>query len=364
MTTVGDLRSSPLFVVGYMHSGTTFLKNILANAPDILASTGESKFFHCLPMIRSRFPDLAGDEALCGLIAFTADILLNGFTVEQGVVPPPIDALPIDGDYLLGLARVEPGYAEVFRIVFDELTLLCGKARWLEKTPTHVFHAQMIWRAIPNARFIEIVRDARAIVASKKMRRDVVWKTDCYDDETRAKKELEKAYDPVWDTLSWKSIIRAGRAAHQLRGDQVLTVRYEDLVTDPAPVVRRICDFAAVDYTPEMLKVSGRNSAEMSRAAHGMQGIASDGLRRWDGVLSAGETVLCQWLADPELTSLGYQPDRVSPVAFAELPVLVARSQVEFLLRLWRRFRLGGYGFLRNTVVNYLIRGAALVRRR
>ena len=218
-----------------------------------------------------------------------------------------------------------------------------------------------IIRSTPDARFIEIVRDPRDVLASKKTRRATVWTTDRYTPEQRLNKRLEKAYDPIWDTLSWKSAIRAGLAARRTNAEQIFTIRYEDLVTDPERRIREMGDFLAVPCEPDMLDISYRNAAEeiTSKGA----GIKADSVGWWRRVLTPGEVATCQWVAKTEMSRHGYERVPVKLADRVKLPYFMGRGTGEFVVRLSRRWRMGGGAFLAHTLVGYGRRLQKLVRR-
>ena len=68
----------PVFVIGYMRSGTSLLRNILASHPAVFASPGETKYFEYETTIRHLYPDLNDDQVLTSLITTLADIVNNG----------------------------------------------------------------------------------------------------------------------------------------------------------------------------------------------------------------------------------------------------------------------------------------------
>jgi hypothetical protein len=194
---------NPIFVVGYMHSGTTLLLNILANHPTIFSGLGETNFFARLPLIRQHSPDLDNDESLAAFINRTIKIIRHGYNrVERRDENSLAPTSPLDSDIEAIRRRCNDRRRHdlVFAEVFDYLTQQAAKTRWLEKTPTHIFHIDDISACVPNAQFVEIVRDPRDVLASKKTRRKTVW-TSRYQPEQRLKKHFEKAYDVVWDSL-------------------------------------------------------------------------------------------------------------------------------------------------------------------
>src|SRR5690606_25266583 len=114
------------------------------------------------------------------------------------------------------------------------------------KTPNHIHYLDAILRTCPSAKIMEIVRDPRDVLASKKTRRETVWTTDRYRPEERERKHLEKAYDPLWDAISWRSAIQAGNRTYRTHPEQIQRIRYEDLVAQPKQVVRQICEFLEI----------------------------------------------------------------------------------------------------------------------
>ena len=259
--------------------------NILKRHKDIYASYGETKFFDFLPMIRSQYPNLSDDQIFKEFIGYAAEIIQHSFSFESN--PSRIQRQTPNNylEYITAgvIAEVDGNrdYGITFRSVFNQLTRLTGKKRWLEKTPSHIYHIDKIIHCIPNAKFVEIVRDPRDILASKKTRKDTVWLTDRYRPNQRKRKDYEKAYDPLWDSLAWKSAIRTSNTAKSKFGDSFISVRYEDLVIDPHAWVEKISVFLALDFTSSMLDVSQGTPAEWDKKRTLHPGIVTTSVGRW-----------------------------------------------------------------------------------
>jgi omega-hydroxy-beta-dihydromenaquinone-9 sulfotransferase len=369
---LGDSGGSPTaigrtFVVGYMHSGTTLLLNVLRNNSALFSTGRETKFFDRLPTIRRNYPDLDDDRALQEFVSFVVGIVHNGYRLENPSAPLDAAALLSEGglDLVLSEARRTKDYTETFRAVWDQSARAVEKLHWVEKTPAHVFHVDEIVRCIPDARIVIVVRDPRDILASKKTRREAIW-TDKYRANERPLKKRLKAYDPLWDTLSWKSAIRIGRMAQRDHPGRVLTVTYEEFVGEPETLVRRLCDFLRLEFEPAMLEISSRNAAgerpRTSKTTH--RGIKKDAVGRWSRVLSPAEIVLCQWLAKNEMDHFGYSSIPVPLRSKARVVLIVAKSGARFTQRIYERWRLGGMPYLQNVVRNYIGRLRSLTTSR
>jgi hypothetical protein len=358
----------PVFVVGYMHSGTTLMYRILGRNPALFSRGGETKFFEFLPALRDRFRDLSDPAVVRELVEYTLADLLEGFSLQRLRDPSAkadlaqLGATAEDVDTLTRALVGSRDLAGAFRLTFDHLASRAGLQRWLEKTPTHVFHIDEIVQVCPDARFIEITRDPRDVLASKKTRRADVWASDRYSEEQRRFKHLEKAYDPFWDALSWKSAIVAGRRARERYPERIYHVAYEQLVADPEATVREFCRFLELDFDPAMIDVQIDTGADRKGRSE-RQGIYTQSVGRWQKTLDEGELALIQMLVRAELAELAYPSLPVSARARAAALDLAARSQAHIAVRLYRRWRMGGTRFLRSVVGAYSRRLRVLLDR-
>jgi len=247
----------------------------------------------------------------------------------------------------------------------DALARAAGAGVWLEKTPSNVYHVDRILRVAPDARFVEVVRDPRDIVASKKVRRANTLGGDRYRPEDRAVKRLAHAYDPLLDALGWKTAIRAGDAATRRHPGRVHRIRYEDLVRDPEARTREICAFAGVAYEETMLAVGYSNRADRADRTRGVRGgVSTASVGRWREVLEPAEVALCQWAAGRDAVDLGYDPEPVGLADRMRGAAGLGRSMVDVGARIGRRWRLGGRRFVRLVLGSYVQRVRLLGKRR
>jgi hypothetical protein len=131
-----------------------------------------------------------------------------------------------------------------------------GKSILVNKTPNDVFIADLIARCWPDARFIYLLRHPGAIARSRQ--------------ETRPQDSPER---------NARMVLRYGTAIEEARAVRPgITVRYEDLTTDPRAVTRRLCAFLEVPWEPAML--------DYGRFDHGRM---KPGLGDWKEKIKSGE---------------------------------------------------------------------------
>jgi hypothetical protein len=130
-----------------------------------------------------------------------------------------------------------PDYSLPFRLDWAWLYAIqhgvpAGASRWCEKTPRNVLvFDRILERYGDRARLIHIVRDGRAVVAS------------------RHPTNPSKYHVPP---ARWVEDVSAG--ARFADSPNVHTLRYEDLVTDYEPTVRKLCDFIGEGWSDDMLR--------------------------------------------------------------------------------------------------------------
>jgi hypothetical protein len=123
-------------------------------------------------------------------------------------------------------------------------------ACFLEKTPQHVLFADLILKVMPRARFIHIVRDCRAVVASM-LRSADGW----------AKDGLPGDLDAA--TRYWMGCVRAGRKIPEMVADRsrYFEIKYEALVSSTRSQLSKLFSWLNLDADDDFIRsCSERNS--------------------------------------------------------------------------------------------------------
>ena len=162
--------------------------------------------------------------------------------------------------------------------------------RWCEKTPRNVLYFQQILDYFgEGARLIHIVRDGRAVITSRH----------------------PLVEDRFWvPAARWIQDVSAGR---QMEGhSQVFTVRYEDLLCDYEPVLRKICDFIGEDFHPNFLRYPQSAQIRESGAWHEAgRKISTRSIGRWKkaGYIETALKLMADSRAVELLQHYGYEVD-------------------------------------------------------
>jgi Sulfotransferase family len=127
-----------------------------------------------------------------------------------------------------------------------------GKPRWGDKTPEYVEHMREIERVVPEARFIHVIRDGRDVALSRTR-----WRLRRVGRKPPVERLARK-----WRRAITVARKQGGRLGHYME------VRYEDLIADTEPTLRRICEFAELEFDPGMLRYHEGAAERLAEIAH------------------------------------------------------------------------------------------------
>lgn len=290
---MSDATQPAPFVVGVGRSGTTLLRLMLDAHPD-LAVPPET---HFVPALIERFDASAPTPS---------DL------VEVVTAQPSWRDFGFDEDDLLSAFGDAQDAASAIRAFFSAYAERHGKPRWGDKTPVYIESIKLIGAALGNqARFIHLIRDGRDVAVSRRARAAARGR-----EPTPAAEEAE-----TWRRRIEGARAQAGSVAHYREW------RYEDLVADPEPTLREICDFVELGFEPAMLSYhegaaerleelsdltskKGKVRPRTERiAAHALtsEPPRADRLGRWRTELAAAEIAAFEDVAGDLLADLGYE---------------------------------------------------------
>ena len=287
----GAERVPAPFVVGVNRSGTTLLRMMLDAHPQLTIPPET----HFVPeLIEAAEDPSPTPESLLATITRQREWGDFGLSEEELL------------DRFRAIGPLNAG--DALREFYSAYAERVGKPRWGEKTPIYVKSMRRIERALPEARFVHVIRDGRDVALSIR---------------DRAVKE-----HPI-DRIAERWVRRITRAREQAkRLEHYEEIRYEALVLDTRATLERVCevfelpwDDALLDYhersadrLEEMkreLPESGKRttlSVERRMATHARTTEKPDPRRvsRWRESMDRGDREQFESIAGPLLAELGY----------------------------------------------------------
>jgi hypothetical protein len=161
---------------------------------------------------------------------------------------------------------------------------------WIDHTPSNTRYGKILATWFPQARFIHIVRDGRAVAAS-------VIPLDFGPDTI-----LDAAY-------FWIERVSYGLMAELFFGPaRAIRVRYEDLLADPSGTLRRLCEWLGIGYEAGMEQRRGFAVPEYTQAQHALveQSIDVSRTSAWQERLTPRQVEIFEFIVGEMLEYLGY----------------------------------------------------------
>jgi hypothetical protein len=304
MTTTQLYR--PVFIVGCERSGTTMLGAMLGASPSTL-TTPESQFvIHLLPQA---YEAIHSEDLERIIAALCAAWRLRIWGIRD---------LPAR----LSLSLPPSGAPYSYRQVISQVIRLYGEdvakesaGIWIDHTPTHIRVVDRLLKVFPDARFLHLVRDGRAVALSLQ---HVTWgRTTTY-----------KAAE--W----WSSQVCMGATAELKYGPaRVMRVRYEDVVLEPERTLREVCKFAEIEFLDSMVEGSGFVVPAYTKRQHSLVGSRPDRQRttEWKTKLTPREIELFEYRSGDVLKFFDYEPlygGYATPPGRLELALIRAREAI------------------------------------
>ena len=224
----GIVERKGIFVVGAARSGTTLLRLLINNHPDI-ACIGETQFFH------HNYLQLSNNQA------YNLQLLDHIFKTESEV-PDLLNDLQLEKD--LSNIKTVAGY---FDFLLSTYSNKLGKKYWAEKSPSHVIRLNAISKMFPDIKVVNIIRNPyfSAISRFKKLKNSQISNFSLIT----YIKYIKRVEDEL---VSFQS----------MNNNALLTIRYEDLSSVPLGVITKVFKFLEVDSSvvnSEFLKISKKN---------------------------------------------------------------------------------------------------------
>lgn len=276
---------SPIFVIGSARSGTTLLQ-LMLNAHPRLSIIGELHFFSQIRGLRRLVPTLAGSDDIDRVF----ELLPRTYGLKYLAGVDGFDEVLRTARYKLKTSEA-PSYEMLYKLLITGFAERKGAVRSGEKS-TNLSCLEDLVGIFPGCKIIHTVRDPRANVAS---RLKVRWASD----------------DVITNAIKWRmGISSVQRFARQGHGEDLLEIRYEDLVTDPVGTLQIICDFLDQDFDHGMLDYyqSAGRFVDSEPWKHGtLNPVYRSAMQAWRHELSPNQIWLVELITRRTMQHYGYE---------------------------------------------------------
>jgi len=247
----------PIMIVGVGRSGTTLIQSMLNAHPDI-----------CFPPESHFIRDfVANNQAnnlyLSGGFDAVEKAMKNSVTVGRF----GLDSKIVFEPFRNGSLKFSPG--DLFSRYLFLYAKSKGKNRIGEKDPANSTFLTQIKENYPQAKIVHIIRDPRDIILS------------------RLNTEMEQ--DAPIEFYAQNYVEAFGKArmeGKQLFGKNYIEIYYEDLITNPESVLRKVCEVVEVSYDDKMLDYQNEakdivTKGEMKWKSNVFKPVMKNNFQKW-----------------------------------------------------------------------------------
>ncbi|MFW8602209.1 sulfotransferase family protein [Desulfobacterota bacterium M19] len=262
-----------VLLLGCDRSGTTLLQNLLNAHPEIMITYEQGLIYPFESVYREQ-----GAEAVVQLAR--ARGLLKGIgTFNEDSIRQ---------------CWGDQSFAHLMTELFRRQALRQGKRIWGDKRPDYTAQVLRLDQLFPNAFFVHIVRDPRAVAFS--------WAQTDWGPMT------------VYHAAeAWKKRVREARLALELlEPHRSISVRFEELVEEPNAVLMRICAAIGVRFEPRMLEPVSRGKSRLNDRLERLHPLRNQPIQKQikDKWLENPKVIIShiETLCHEEMSRWGYKP--------------------------------------------------------
>jgi hypothetical protein len=249
-------RRQPTFLIGAARSGTSllykglclhpdaaFFNNYLRRLPRHPSVSVTNRFARMTPGLRSRVWFSGGSNAY---------VYAGARSLRDRLYPMPVEGEPVYA--ACGIPDSVSSDTVSMNAARELRRSVAGTMRWgggthfINKRIANVRRIPLLAAAFPNARFVDITRDGRAVAVS-------LSRVDWWEDSVvwwyggTPKAWRDDGRDP-WELCArnWVEEVRAiDSGIGELNPKQVLRLTYEEFTAEPVETILRVAAFAGLD---------------------------------------------------------------------------------------------------------------------
>ena len=181
----------------------------------------------------------------------------------------------------------------------------------MDKSLDNVHYGEELINLFDDILFLNVVRDPRAQVNS-------------------INKAIIHDYDPILNTISWVKAHDQAQAIIAKYPDRVLTIRYEDFLTNQEAVLYKICQFFGIEFLDSMMDVSGSKEAKDIAILSALWETNSSApipayIDKFKQTMSTEEIEIIETIAGQYMELYGYE--KMTPASANITPEVIAEAK-------------------------------------
>lgn len=275
------MQNNNIFIVGVGRSGTSLLQSMLSTHPQI-QSVPETSFLRRY-VIKGRLTKLV----LGNKRNHAEKILKDDHKLQRS----NFDFLKSFKKFCISKDNID------FKIYNDFKSTVCSDYKYifLDKDPKSIEHIPTINKIYPNSKYIQMIRDPRDVLLSRKK---AVWSK---------KKSLTTHLVAISShlTLGMKTL-----SDHEDNLD-FINIKYEDLITKSEITLKSICELIGIEFDIKMLSYSNSSMSlisdnELSWKKETLGPILNRNFNKWQNELSSYEINLVQLCLSRIMSNYSY----------------------------------------------------------
>ena len=295
-------KNKIIFVIGSSRSGTTMLSRILNNHSKI-TSLNELHFFN--DILKKKLSDKITYKYALSI----CNKLLNRIDND---VWTKIDNNTFHDLSNKILSKIDKDSLTSFTVFDSVISYYKNKEKSiyiLEQTPKNILYFEEIIKFYPYAKFIHIIRDPRAVIASQKNRwKKIQRKADNVPIYNILRTLIN--YHPFTSLKLWKIAVKKGLSLRKYN-DNYLELKFEDLILNESNEINKILDFLSLNHQSNLANVPQIGSSNFLHRKDKF-GLNKKVIDSWKSILTKSELYICSKLTKSEQIALCYKPLKVS----------------------------------------------------
>lgn len=278
---MAQIAAQMFFIVGCERSGTTLLQSMLISEPSIIIPP-ETQFYAAFPVWKRLYGPLHREKNY-------AQLMQKIWAVESDWGVETDEA--IFRRFALAAPHTRGG---LFLALLTAYGYRLDGVRIGEKSPVHTRFVGELLEDFPEARFVHIIRDPRAVVLSLGR----LWQ------RTRSSLGL--------NIERWRRAFRMHqRFADRLGPRRYCLVRYEELVTNPQTCLRIVGEMLGVELTeralePHTRQTMGQADMDAPTFRNTLKPVFTDSIEKWRHQMRPSAIALVEHALHEEMTIMGY----------------------------------------------------------